>query len=950
MLKHIFLLLLFYCISCSPKIAQNQNPAPVEVHVAPDPSPVVMSPIPVDPSVRIGKLPNGITYYIKKNAKPENRAELRMAIKAGSIEEDPDQLGIAHLVEHMAFNGSRNFSKNELVNYLESVGSRFGPDLNAYTSFDETVYMLQVRSDDAEHLGKGMLILRDWADGVSFEDEEIDKERGVVISEWRSRLSPEQRMQQQYLPMIYYKSRYAERLPIGDPELLKTVPYDVVRRFYKDWYRPDMTAILVVGDINVDTIEAKIKEQFGGIVQTVDREKVKVEFPPHDETFARVITDHEASNARIRIIYKHKHTPVKDLLTYRQSLVHSLYNRMLSKRLTEISRQSDPPFVFGYSGYNQDVGEMGTYTSTAMADAKNIRRAYKTLLEENQRVLLHGFTDTELLREKAAMMRMAEQNVLEQDKQESARIVSRLVYHFLEDSPIPDATQTLEMYKSMLPTISTSEISKLAKQWITDRNRIVFITAPEKDLPMLPDSVELVTLMNEISNQQLPAYEDIDISAPLLSGSFPVKPVINLTHDKDLDIYHWQFENGVRVSAKPTDFKNDEILMNAYSPGGHSVYDLSLYPSARSASGVVGSSGVGTFNATALDKKLTGLRVYVSPFIFERYEGFNGSAAVSDLETMMQLIYSYATAFREDTVALNAFLSREKTMFANLLSNPDNWYSDKVTKISTQYHPRRGYPTLESYNRVKMEEIMNIYRDRFKDLSDMQFFFVGSFDPDSLQKLTSRYLGALPGSGRKESWKDVGDRMPSGVVDSVFTRGEAPRSQVQIIYHGNDHYDLDTAYVLQSLIDLARIKLRESLREEESGVYGVGIYGGQTLYPIEQYSIRVMFNADPPRTKELIDAAKMVIQKLKEDIDSADIAKVTEIQRQGRIRDIKQNQFWMNGLITSWINNTDLKQLVEIQALENRINKLNEEVLLKAARKYFNEGELISVVMYPEKT
>jgi zinc protease len=301
-------------------------------------------------------------------------------------------------------------------------------------------------------------------------------------------------------------------------------------------------------------------------------------------------------------------------------------------------------------------------------------------------------------------------------------------------------------------------------------------------------------------------------------------------------------------------------------------------------------------------------------------------------------------------VALNAFLHREKGMYPNVLANPNNWYSEQVTKILSQNHPRRGFPTMESYDEIEMEEIMDIYTDRFKDFSDMDFFFVGSFNPDSLRILTSRYLAALPGTGRNETWKDVGDRMPSGVIDTVFTRGEAPRSFVQLIYHGNDHFDFDTAYVLQSLIDLGRIKLREALREDQGGVYGVSISGGQSLYPIQQYSIRVNFNAEPSRTNELTDLAKKVIDQLKVDIDPADIAKVTEIQRQSRIRDLQQNQFWMSTMINSWLNNTDISEMIKLDYLEKQIAGLNESVLLKAARKYFNDKELISVVMFPAKT
>lgn len=962
MLKSLITILglLLFIISCTPKTTQGTvsdssmntgTQGPVSPPSPPVPLPNSgISTIPMDPSIRIGTLPNGLTYYIKVNAKPENRAELRLALKAGSMQEDPDQLGLAHFIEHMAFNGTEHFSKNELVSYLERVGSRFGPDLNAYTSFDETVYMLQVRTDDQEQFNNGMLILRDWAGGISFDSTEIDKERGVVISEWRSRLSSGQRMQQQYLPMLYHHSRYADRLPIGDPDIVQNAPYHVVKRFYTDWYRPELMALLVVGAVDPDKIEQQIKEQFGSMTtKTLARKKESNAVPSHGETLARVITDPEATNVTIQIVYNHKYDQVKSVLDYRQRLVESLYNRMLGRRLSDLTKEANPPFIFGYTGYGQDVGDLATYTSYASAAPKDTRKAYQTLLDENQRVLQHGFTNGELEREKANILRMAEQSVLEEAKLESSRVVQRLIYHFLEDNPIPDATQHLEMYKSMMPTITASEVSQLAKKWITDSDRVIIITGPEKDKDMYPDSLGLISMMRATSQKSMEAYKDVDVSAPLLPGTFVAKPVLNYSFDSALDVHHWEFENGVKVSAKATAFKNDEILMNAYSFGGHSLYSDAMYPSARSTSSVISSSGIGTFNAAALEKKLSGLRVNVSPFIFERYEGLNGSSAVKDAETMMQLTYSYVTAFREDPSALSSYINKERARYENLLSNPQNWYSDKVNRITSQNHPRRGFPSPESYDKIQMKEIMDIYKDRFSDVSDMHFFFVGNFNPDSLKILTSKYLGALPGGGRKEMWKDVGDRYPAGRIDSVFYRGEAPKSLVQLMYHGPDQFHPDTSYLLQSLVELARIKLREELREEEGGVYGVGIYGGQSKFPIEQYSLQISFNADPPRTNDLIASAKKVINKMKLEIDPADIVKVTEAQRQGRIKDLEQNQFWMNAFVNSWFNETDMNNATQMSALEHRISSLNPEVLKQAARKYFNDSELISVVMFPEK-
>ncbi len=932
-----------------PPVAQTPPDAPPPPPPPPPPLPDAVSDIPMDTSVRIGVLENGLTYYIKRNKLPENRAELRMALKAGSMQEDDDQQGLAHFIEHMAFNGTSNFSKNELVDYLESVGSRFGPDLNAYTSFDETVYMLQVRTDDQEQFNKGMLILRDWADGITFDEEEVDKERGVVISEWRSRLSSGQRMQQEYLPWLYYNSRYAKRLPIGDPNIVQNASYDVIKRFYADWYRPELLAILIVGDIELDQVEAQIKKEFSSITSdTPAREKESDAVPPHESTFVKVVTDHEATNSSVQIAYNHRHHDPKTLLDYRQEIVERLYNRMLGTRLSDISKEADPPYVFGYTGFGQSVGDLATYRSYASCSPEDVSRALETLLDENQRVLQHGFTADELAREKEDMLRSAEQAVLEEDKLPSSRVVQGLIYHFLDDNPMPSAQQRYDMYQSMLPTIQLDEISQLARKWITTKNRVVVVTGPEKDLEVLPDSVEIMHIMHKSAGKSMEPYADVDLSAPLLEGEFPPQDIADYTYDEKLDIHHWSFQNGVQVSAKSTDFKNDEILMNAYSVGGTSLYDDAMYPSARSTSSVVSSSGLGAYDATGLEKKLTGKRVYVRPFIYERFEGMSGSTSVEDLETMMQLAYSWVTAYREDTTALNSYLSKQKSMFGNLMSNPQNWYANKVSEITSQNHPRRGYPSLESYDEVKMNEIIDIYSDRFADVSDMHFFFVGNFEPEALKEMTSRYLGALPGGGREEIYKDVGVRFPEGRIDSVFFRGEAPKTQVQLVYHGSDQYSPENSYILESLIALARIKLREELREDQGGVYGVGVYGGQSDFPIEEYSIRISFNADPPRTDELIVALQDVLQRIREGVDEADIVKITETQRQGRIKDLEQNRFWMNSFVNSWLDGSDLYDNTQLDVLERRIASLDAATLVKAANKYFNDANLISVVMHPQ--
>ncbi len=909
-----------------------------------------MTSVPMDPNVRIGRLSNGIAYYIRHNAKPEHRAELRLAVKAGSMQEDDDQLGLAHFIEHMAFNGSAHFSKNELVDYLEKVGSRFGPDLNAFTSFDRTVYMLQVRTDEQEQFDKGMLILKDWASGVSFDSTEIEKERGVVVSEWRSGLSPDERMEKEYLPFLYFNSRYARRLPIGEPDIINHAPAKVIKRFYADWYRPELMSVFVVGTIDPDAVEQQIRQLFGDVTsKTLARKKESDAVPDHNETFVKIVTDPEATMASIDLIYKHHFTRVRSLMDYRERLVQTLYNRMLGRRLSDLTKTADPPFIGGSTFYGQDVSDLATYTSSARCQAKDVKKAFQALLDENQRVLQYGFTATELEREKANIMRLAEQNALEEDKVESGRLVSRLIAHFLDESPIPSAGQVLDMYKSMMPTIQVSEVSQLANRWITNRSRVIILTAPEQDKALLPDSASLMFMLDQSATKKLTPYVDVDLSAPLLQGSFSTQPILEEAYDSKLNLYSWRFANGVKVQALPTDYKNDEVLMAAYSAGGHSVYPDSLYPSARGASSVIANSGIGTYNAAGLEKKLTGMRVNVTPFIFDRFEGLNGTSSVKDLKTMLQLCYGYMVNYREDTAALGSYLKREKGTYTNLMQNPANWFSDKINKVTSRYHPRRGFPTPESYDKVRMDQIMRIYRDRFADVSDMQFFFIGNFNLDTLKMLTSQYLAALPGHGRPDTYRDVGDRYPSGRIDSTYYRGEAPKTLVQLIFHGPDHFHPDTSYLMQSLLDIARIKLREELREEEGGVYGVSIGGGQSKFPVEQYTIRISFNVDPARTTELVNSCLNVVRKLKMEIDTGDIHKITETQRQGRIRDLKTNNFWMTNMINSWVYGTDLAQATDLATLEKRIATLQPDVLKQAARKYFTEQELISLVMNPEK-
>ncbi|MEE9373160.1 MAG: insulinase family protein [Saprospiraceae bacterium] len=937
----------FLIVQCSPKITDTVTTSEIKP-MPPKAMEEGNMPIPRDSRVVTGQLENGMNYYIQKNQKPENRAELRLALNAGSILEDEDQLGLAHFVEHMAFNGTENFKKSELVDYLESVGTRFGPDLNAYTSFDETVYMLQVRTDSAELFDKGMLIIKDWANGISFENEEIDKERGVVESEWRSRLSPDQRMQKKTFPVLFHGSMYAKRLPIGSPDIIKNADYEVVKRFYRDWYRPDLMAVVVVGDVNVAEVENQIKTLFGSIPAVQDaRERTKFDVPRHDETLVTVASDKEASFTRIQLMYKHDKVHIKNLKDYRQNVVNALYNRMLGVRFDELRQSAEPPFIFANSGYGSSVGDMDTYSSFAIVPEGKTIYGLNAILTENKRVLLHGFTSGELVRAKKQALEGADKNFKEMDKTESGRLAMRYVYNYLDNNPIPGPDQTLRLYKKYLPTITLNDVNSLAKKWIRDQSRVVIVTGPEKEEAPLPSEAEIQALIDKVSRAKVDAYVDDAIDAPFFDKELsPVAITKEETYD-DVDVKYMKLANGVEVYLKKTDFKNDEIMVSAFSPGGTSLYDDKQYQNAQNAAQIVSEAGIGLFSNVQLEKLLAGKSVGINPFIGEYSEGFNGTSSPDDLEILFQMVYKYFYEPRNDIQAYTSYTTRMKGLYKNLMSNPQYFFSDHVSKIKYDNNSRMRWPKDEDWNSMDYNSAMDIYEDRFADASDFTFSFVGNFDEEKIKSYIQKYLGNLPNTGREEEWKDLGIRAVKGGVNNRIKFGEAPKTNVHMYYHGDFDYNSENKYILSSAIAYLRIKLREELREDKGGVYGVGVRGGGSKKPIDRYGITVSFNADPPKANELIKAAKDVIKKATMDGPNAvDMTKVKETQRQSRIKNLKENRFWQRQINLKHEEKMSFEGIL-IKDYEKKVANLTSAQIKAAIKEYFSKDNYMEIVMEP---
>ncbi|GAB3250795.1 insulinase family protein [Larkinella harenae] len=903
--------------------------------------------IPLDPDILVGKLPNGFTYYIRKNTEPKNRAELRLVVNAGSILETDDQQGLAHFLEHMAFNGTKNFPKNELINFLQSSGVRFGADLNASTGFDETVYQLPVPTDSARLFERAFQILEDWAHNVTMAPEEIEKERGVVLEESRSGRGAGQRMREKYFPLILNKSRYADRLPIGKDEIIKTFKPEVLQRFYKDWYRPDLMAVVAVGDFDVAQVESMIKEKFGRIPAVPNpKPRLKYPIPPHKDTKVAIVTDPEQPNTMVQIIYKRPEIKSKTLYDVRQAIKRLLFNSMIGNRINELTQQSDPPFLAGYSNYGSFLSDQDAFSSYVIAKDGDVTRAITAILDENARVDRFGFTDTELDRAKKQYQKTVDRIYRERDKTRSSIYVSECVEHFLHGEIPVNITVYRDFLNKYLPGITVGDVNNLAKQFITPENRAVVIMAPEKDKAKLPTEQQVLALVDK-TGQNLTAYVDKTLDKPLLP-TLPVgNPVTSEKEIRDISATEWTLRNGIKVILKPTDFKNDQIIFSANSPGGTSLYEDKDFESARFASTLTQMSGIGDYNQIQLGKYLTGKTVNVAPYIGETTEGISGSTTPDDLETALQLVYAYFTAPRKDVDVIKGFLSNQKSFLQNQLATPtpQKVFQDTVQSVLGAYHFRRLPLTPNRLDQVNADRAFAIYKERFADASDFTFFFVGNFKEKDIKPLIEKYLGGLPVTNRKENYRDLGIRIPAGKIEKTVVKGLEPRITVQLVFSGNFVWNAENTTQIDALAEALELKLTETLREEESGVYGVSASGAYGKIPAQRYTFRIGFNCAPENVDKLVNRTLAEIEKLKQNgADPKDIDKFkAETRRETEVQ-LKQNNFWLAYLANQYFNNDDP---AEILHEAEYLKQVTPESTKQAANQYFGKN-FIKLMLVPE--
>ena len=905
-------------------------------------------PIPIDPTVKIGKLDNGITYYIRQNTMPEKRVEMRLVTNAGSILEEDDQQGLAHFVEHMCFNGTKNFSKSELVNFLERSGVRFGADLNAYTSFDETVYMLQLPTDRQGLIDSAFMVLEDWAHQVSFEDEEIDKERGVIREEWRMGLGADDRMRKAYFPVIFKNSRYAERLPIGKIEVIDTAHYERLRSFYQDWYRPNLQAVIVVGDIDLQMAEEKIISHFAKIKNPENpKPRVSYDVPGNKEPLVAIATDPEATRSMLMMFYKH---PKKETVTigdYKNQLIAQLYSGMIIGRLTELSQKPEAPFTYAYTYYGGFMGRaVDAYASYAAPKENQIEETLEAIVQENERVRRFGFTQTELERQKTQIITGLQKQAAEKDKTRSSSFVREYTNHFLEKEPIPGIENELSIAQDLLPSILLTDVNEKAQQWITKDNLVVVVTAPEKEGVIVPDEKTILETIERAKKAEIDAYVDSFKDEELINTPLAGSKIASSNTDEALGITTLTLDNGIKVVLKPTDYKNDEILMNSFGLGGSSLFDDDKAFAAGQIARVVDASGLGNFSKVDLDKKLTGQVVNASPFVESLRQGVKGSSSPKDFETLLQLTYLHFNKARHDQQAFEAFKSQMINQFKFMRSNPQMVFYDTLYKLATQNSPRLTViPSEEQLTSLKAEEIYSMYDQLFASAKDYTFTFVGNIDTETMLPLIEKYLGSLPVTGDANQWIDREPEFPSGITDAEVHAGTEPQSTVAIMMENPFEWTDENRVEMSMLMKILSIKLRENMREEQGGVYGVGARMNDEQFPKPSYTLMVSWSTNPALVDTLTKAVFFEMNRIMEEGPTLeDMAKARETAIRERETNEKENRFWNNTLDFSLFNNMKIKTQEEFDAA---IQSITPEMIQASARKYFTTDHYLRVVLKP---
>jgi zinc protease len=903
--------------------------------------------LPLDPAVRLDSLPNGLRSYVRVNREPRNRAELRLVVNAGSVLEDEDQRGLAHVVEHLAFNGTTRFPKQSLVDFLERIGMRFGAHVNAYTSFDETVFFLQVPTDSAGVVAQGLDILQDWATALSFDSDEVERERGVVIEEWRLGLGAEDRLFKKQLPVLLQGSPYAERLPIGAVETLRGFPRDRLVRYYRDWYRPDLMAVIAVGDFDADSVVAMIRRRFQSIPRPpspIPRRTIPV--PVLDSTRVVVATDPELPYSTVSVTFRGPRRVQRTEVDFRRGLIERLVAAMMNARLSELTRRPNPPFAAAVVARQAWVRPVEFVLLGAATGEGVLGRGLEALVTEAERVRRHGFTATELGRARDDLLRGYERGFAEREQTPSSSLADEYQRNFLEQEPIPGIETEYRLARGFLEGITLEEATEAGRAWFVSADRVLLASAPEKAGLEPPDAAALLATLDHAAGLEVEPYQDEVGDEPLVPNPPAPGSVLSETRDPRLGTVRWTLGNGVQVILKPTDFKADEVLFTAYSPGGTSLAPDSLYLSAWLATDLVELGGLGAFDQVALQKKLAGRVASLGTQITTTQEGLAGSASPKDLETLLQLIYLTMTAPRADTAAFQAFLANARAALANRGADPEAAYGDTVQVTLAQHHPRARPFSLAVLDSLDLDVAYRFFRERYADASDFTFVFVGALHPDSLREPVARWLGGLPAVRRGDRWRDPGIRPPAGVVERIVRQGLEPKSLTRIAFTGPFESTRASRAPLQALARTLEIRLRETVREALGATYDVNVSASTAREPVASYTFNVSFGSAPERADELVRVIFAVLDSVRAlGPRDGDLVKVREAEVRARETALRRNGYWVSQL--AFLDQTGEDPAAVLDP-RGDADLMTADALREAARRYLRPDRYVRVTLLPE--
>jgi zinc protease len=907
--------------------------------------------MPVDPEVLVGTLPNGLRYYVRANGKPARRAELRLVVKAGSVLEDDDQQGLAHFVEHMEFEGTRHFPRQGVIDFLSALGLSIGPDANAATSYDDTQYTLRVPTDVPGVLDRALLVLEDWAQGASFDQSGIDHERGIVLSEWRMQLGARERTQDRIRRVQLEGSRYADRPPIGNPDIIEHAQREQLTRFYHDWYRPDLMAVVVVGDVDRNAVATMIKDHFSSFAAPVpERPRPAFDVPEHAGTEYAVVADKETTSTAVQISDLRPARNQGSVGGYRTLMLDQLVAAMLGARLDELAQTADPPFLKAIA--DRSLFPTPTTRDQALLQAlvsnDGVARGLDALMTELRRVAQFGFTATELARLKQAMMLGYEREVTQSPDRESASRADEYTRNFLQGEALPTIWQELAFHRRFVPGITLEEVNALTGDWFPDRNRLVVVSAPDAAGVVLPDQAQLAAVVKTAAAKRLDPYVDSAAGLALMDAPPRRGTIVKTTSRPEAGITEWTLSNGATVVLKPTTLKENQILFRAQAPGGTSLASDADYMPARVADAVVAAGGVGRFSAVTLDKLLAGKAVAVTPFIGEIDQAMGGGSTPEELETMFQLLYLRFTQPRADPTAFAVMRSQARSLLANQMASPDIVFDQAIDVTFNGNSARRQPESAATVDQWNLAKSLAFYKARFADASNFTFVFVGSFTPDGIRPFVETYVASLPATGAHETWRDLGILPPSGIVEKTVEKGIAPKSEVAIVFSGPFEYDDAHILALRTMTLVLQSRLSDTIRQELGGTYSITATPGTEKYPRPQYSLRIDWTCDPARTATLV-------QRVFEEIAFVRATPLSARQmvfiREALLRDFEMdsqdNGYFLNEISRRYHDGA-AGDVAAVVNLPDRIAALTGAAIQQAAQTYLNTGNYVKVTLMPE--